>query len=62
MFLIFTKDFKNGFSKQEIELSEQVFGRSKKLLLNKVFDPSPPSIRKGNSGEKWRRKRRKRKD
>ena len=25
----------------------EVFGRSKQLLLNKFFDPSPPSMRKG---------------
>ena len=31
----------------------KVFGRSKQLLLNKFFDPSTPSLRKGsNGGEK----------
>ena len=34
----------------------QVFGRSKQLSLNKFFDPSTPSMRKGrnrgNGGEK----------
>ena len=28
----------------------QVFGRSKQLLLNKFFDPSTPSMRKGRDG------------
>ena len=44
-----------------------VFGRSKQLLLNKFFDPSPPSMRKGRdreNGEKNRKKKtgKKRKD
>ena len=30
----------------------QVFGRSKQLSLNKFFDPSTPSMRKGRDGEK----------
>ena len=30
----------------------QVFGHSKQLLLNKFFDPSTPSMRKGRDGEK----------
>ena len=30
----------------------QVFGRSKQLLLNKFFDPSTPSMRKGRDGGK----------
>ena len=31
-----------------------VFGRSKQLLLNKFFDPSTPSMRKGrNGGKQW---------
>ena len=30
----------------------QVFGRSKQLLMNKFFDPSTPSMRKGRDGEK----------
>ena len=29
-----------------------VFGRSRQLLLNKFFDPSTPSMRKGRDGEK----------
>ena len=29
----------------------QVFGRSRQLLLNKFFDPSTPSMRKGCDGE-----------
>ena len=29
-----------------------VFGRSKQLSLNKFFDPSTPSMRKGRDGEK----------
>ena len=30
----------------------QVFGRSKQFSLNKFFDPSAPSMRKGQYGEK----------
>ena len=30
----------------------QVFGRSRQLSLNKFFDPSTPSMRKGRDGEK----------
>ena len=30
----------------------QVFGHSKQLSLNKFFDPSTPSMRKGRDGEK----------
>ena len=29
-----------------------VFGRSRQLSLNKFFDPSTPSMRKGHDGEK----------
>ena len=29
----------------------QVFGRSRQLSLNKFFDPSTPSMRKGRDGE-----------
>ena len=29
-----------------------VLGRSKQLTLNKFFDPSTPSMRKGHDGEK----------
>ena len=29
----------------------QVFGHSKQLSLNKFFDPSTPSMRKGRNGE-----------
>ena len=32
----------------------QVFGRSRQLSLNKFFDPSTPSMRKGRDGEKKR--------
>ena len=32
-----------------------VFGRSKQLSLNKIFDPSTPSMRKGRVGE-WKMK------
>ena len=35
----------------------QVFGRSKQLSLNKFFDPSPPSMRKVDSGEKKRKEK-----
>ena len=31
-----------------------IFGRSKQLSQNKFFDPSTPSMRKGDSGEKKR--------
>ena len=30
----------------------EVIGHFKKLLLNKFFDPSTPSMRKGRDGEK----------
>ena len=30
----------------------RVFGRSKQLLLNKLFDPSNPSMKKGRDREK----------
>ena len=33
----------------------QVFGHSKQLSLNKFFDPSTPSMRKGRDGEKRER-------
>ena len=32
-----------------------VFGRSNQLLLNKFFDPSTPSMRKGRDGGKKKR-------
>ena len=39
----------------------QVFGRSKQLSLNKFFDPSTPSMRKGrDGGEKKRGEKKKR--
>ena len=38
----------------------KVFGRSKQLLLNKFFDPSTPSMRKGRDGEKNGGKKRER--
>ena len=34
-----------------------VFGRSKPLSLNKLFDPSTPSMRKVDDGEKKKKKR-----
>ena len=34
------------------------FGHAKQLLLNKFFDPSTSSIRKGDSGEKQKEKKR----
>ena len=34
----------------------EVFGHSKQLLLNKYFDPSTPSMRKVDDGEKKREK------
>ena len=30
----------------------EVIGRSDRLLLNKLFDPSTPSMRKGHDGDK----------
>ena len=30
----------------------KIFGRSSQLSLNKFFDPSTPSMRKGRDGEK----------
>ena len=33
-----------------------VYGRSKELLLNKFFDPSTPSMRKGRDGGKTGKK------
>ena len=35
----------------------KVFGRSKQLSLNKFFDPSTPSMRKGCDGGKKNRKK-----
>ena len=35
----------------------QIFGQSKQLLLNKFFDPSTPSMRKVDDGEKNRGKK-----
>ena len=32
-------------------MADGVFGRSRQLLLNKFFDPSTPSMRKGDDGE-----------
>ena len=32
-----------------------VIGRSRKLLLNKFFDPNTPSMRKGNTGGEKRK-------
>ena len=42
----------------------QVFGRSRHVLLNRFFDPSTPSMRKGDDrekkqGKKWGKKKRK---
>ena len=39
-----------------------VFGRSKQLLLNKFFDPSAPSMRKGCDGGETGKKNGKKKD
>merc|ERR1711954_296698 len=39
--------------------SGKVFGRSKQLLLNKFFDPSTPSMRKGRDEKKREKKREK---
>ena len=36
----------------------EVFGRSRRLSLNKFFDPSTPSMRKGDEGEKNAKKKR----
>ena len=38
-----------------------VFGRSKQLSLNKFFDPSTPSMRKGRDGGKKNGKEKKKK-
>ena len=35
----------------------QVFGCSKQLLLNKFFDPSTPSMRKVDDGERKKKKK-----
>ena len=40
----------------------QVFGCSKQLSLNKFFDPSTPSMRKVDDGEKKEKKRKKGKE
>ena len=45
----------NGIWKR---ISLLVLGSSKQLLLNKFFDPSTPSMRKGRDGEKKREKNR----
>ena len=37
----------------------QIFGRSKQLSPNKFFDPSTPSMRKVDDGEKKKRKKEK---
>ena len=37
----------------------QVFGHSKQLSLNKFFDPSTPSMRKVDDGEKRKKKEKK---
>ena len=39
-----------------------VFGHSKQLSLNKFIDPSTPSLRKVDDGEKKRRKNRNKKE
>ena len=45
------------------KMVEGVFGRSKQLSLNKFFDPSTPSMRKGSDGEnRKKRENRRRKD
>ena len=40
----------------------QVIGHFKQLSLNKFFDPSTPSMRKGDDGEKKVKKKKKRKE
>ena len=42
-------------------VQSQVIGCSDQLLLNKFFDPSTPSMRKGDDGEEKRKKTRKKK-
>ena len=42
-------------------VQSQVTGRSRQLLLNKFFDPSTPSMRKVDDGEKKKRKKKKEK-
>ena len=37
-------------------MADWVFGRSRQLSLNKFFDPSTPSMRKVDDGEKKRKK------
>ena len=39
-----------------------VFGRSRQLSLNKFFDPSTPSMRKGDDGGEKREKNGKREE
>ena len=39
----------------------QVYGCFKQLSLNKIFDPSTPSMRKVDDGEKKRKEKRKKK-
>ena len=39
-------------------MADGVFGRSKQLWLNKFFDPSTPSMRKGRTGGKKMGKKR----
>ena len=40
----------------------QVFGRSRKLSLNNLFDPSTPSMRKVDNGEKKEKEKEKKRD
>ena len=39
-----------------------VIGRSNQLSLNKIFDPSTPSMRKGDDGETGGKKKREKKN
>ena len=39
----------------------QVLGHSRQLSLNKIFDPSGPSMRKVDDGEKKKKKKKKEK-
>ena len=38
-----------------------VFGRSRQLSLNKFFDPSTPSMRKGRDGKRKKKRKEKKK-
>ena len=40
----------------------KVFGHSRQLSLNKIFDPSTPSMRKVDDGEEKRKKKKEKKE